>query len=103
MFYCKKRLILSRLKNRVICASCDAPSQLSKLFVCSKCGGQDYKKRLDDDISIIRKRLFNNKRNTDEIYDFYRENGVKCVKLKADSNINSVYKKLKMVVLSTKI
>ncbi len=102
-FTVKKRLILNRLKNRAICASCDAPEQLSKIFVCKKCGGRDYKKRLDDDISVIRKRLFNNKRNTYEIYDFYRENGVKCVKLKADSNINSVYKKLKMVVLSTKI
>ena len=101
----KKRLILRRLKNRVICAHCDAPGQLSisKNFVCSICDARSYNKRLDDISAIIRKRLFNNKKNTDEIYDFYRLNGVKCLKLKADSNIDSIYKKLKRVVLSTKI
>ena len=102
-FTVKKRLIINRLNNRVICSSCNAPGQLSKNFVCSVCGGKSYTKRLDDDSAVIRKRLFNNRKNTNEIYDFYRLNGAKCVKLDADSNIDSVYKKLKRVVLSTKI
>lgn len=102
-FTVKKRLLVNRLKNRVICASCNTPGQFSKNFICKSCGGREYKKRLDDDSSVIRKRLFNNKKNTDEIYNFYRLNKVRCVKLNAESNINSVYNKLKNMILSIKM
>lgn len=102
-FVVKKRFIINRLVNRVVCESCGAPSRASKDFVCKVCGAKVFKKRADDDIAVIRKRLNNNKKNTDEIYNFYMQNNIKCVKLNADSNANSVYKKLKNIMLSTKI
>jgi adenylate kinase len=102
-FTVKKRLIINRLKNRVICESCNATNQFSRNFICSVCGSKDFKRRLDDDVKVIRRRLINNKKNTNEIYDFYRLNKFRCIKLKADSNINSIYKKLKEIVFSKKI
>ncbi len=102
-FTVKKRFIINRLMNRVICDSCGAPGRASKNFTCDACGSKVFKRRVDDDISVIRKRLFNNKKNTDEIYNFYVQNNIRCIKLNADSNANSVYSKLKNIVCSSKI
>jgi adenylate kinase len=97
----KKRVILKRLQSRVVCVSCGAPSNIlhSKNFVC-KCGSLSFVRRKDDEESIIRKRLANDKKNISLIYDYYLNSEVKCCNLDGNSNQKSVYKKLRNILFS---
>ena len=97
----KKRMILKRLQSRVVCASCGVPSNLlhTKKFIC-KCNSISFVRRKDDNESVIRNRLSNDKKNLSFIYNYYLNNGVKCYNVSGNSNQRSVYRKLRNILFS---
>ncbi len=97
----KKKMILKRLQSRVICRICGAPSNLlhTKKFIC-KCNSVSFMRRKDDNESVIRNRLSNDKKNLSFIYNYYLNNGVKCYNVSGNSNQRSVYRKLRNILFS---
>jgi adenylate kinase len=97
----KKRTILKRLQSRVICKKCGKTSNLLKKrdFQCD-CGSLSFVRRKDDNESIIRKRLKNDKKHMVEIYNYYLSIGTKCCKVDGDSNQSVVFKRLKEIMCS---
>lgn len=56
--------------------------------------GENLKKRNDDKIKIIRKRLLNHNTNTTEILNWYANINTRLIKINGNNNINDIFEKI---------
>lgn len=74
-------ILMERLTGRYICSNCGATYH--KVFnptkvegVCDKCEGIEFYQRDDDKPETVKKRIDVNKEQTDQLVEFYQDEGV---------------------------
>ncbi|MFV9838526.1 MAG: adenylate kinase family protein [Aaplasma endosymbiont of Hyalomma asiaticum] len=88
-------IIVDRLSQRVVCKVCGSTSSLSAYGSgdgCEKCGSQEYVRRNDDDVSVIKHRLQEYEREVEVLECYYRD---KVVKIDGNRSVNDVYNDMK--------
>ena len=96
----KKRLAVKRLMSRMVCPKCGSIFTLKTKDDSSICPVCLVKlvRRADDNMKTIKKRLLNDRKAIDVLLNFYHNREIKCVKLDADSNANTLHKKIKNII-----
>jgi adenylate kinase len=56
--------------------------------------GENLKKRNDDKIKIIKKRLLDHNANTTEILNWYKNINTKLIKINGNNNVNDIFEKI---------
>ena len=88
-------VIVDRLRQRVVCKACGSPSSISAYVNgegCDRCGSQEYVRRDDDDIDVIKRRLQVYEREVEVLENYY---GDKVVKIDGNRSVNDVHDDMK--------
>ena len=82
--------LVKRLSTRTVCEGCQTPYMgRDPGSRCEKCGGK-LVRRKDDEPEAIRNRLEVYRKQTAPVIDWYRDNQMKVLKIKADGPVDEV-------------
>jgi adenylate kinase len=82
--------LVRRLSTRTVCEGCQTPYMgRDPGSRCEKCGGK-LVRRKDDEPEAIRNRLEVYRKQTAPVIDWYRDNEMKVLKIKADGPVDEV-------------
>lgn len=92
-------VLLERLSGRYICSNCG--ETYHKIFnptkeegICDRCGGTEFYQREDDKPETVKKRIQVNKDTTDQLVDFYKQEGV-LLAINGDQSPEAVFTDIK--------
>ncbi|WP_018659687.1 adenylate kinase [Allofustis seminis] len=92
-------VLLQRLSGRYICANCG--ETYHKIFnptkeegVCDRCGSTQFYQREDDKPETVKNRIRVNKETTDQLVNFYKDEGV-LIAVNGDQSPEAVFTDIK--------
>jgi adenylate kinase len=94
--------LVERIAGRYTCATCgegyhDSFKQPAKEGTCDKCGGHEFKRRVDDQPETVKKRLETYHRQTAPLIDYYQKRG-KVAVIDGELSIEDVSKEMDKVI-----
>ena len=94
-FKIDEKTLISRLLSRVICANCShvlsQQDMLLDIYICPHCFSDDVRKRQDDDLRTIKKRIEVFNRETLPIVEFYT-GGSHFISIDSKDNVENISK-----------
>ena len=89
--------IIKRLEGRLVCKQCGTISNVGfQEDSCSKCGGSDYTRRMDDTSDVVERRILEYERVVRELENYY---GDKVVKINGNKPVDEVFSDIRSKVV----